>query len=82
MSPRCQVAICTIEKGATLVNHLIEEKRMSEIGLLVVDELHMIDEPGRGFKLELLLTKILSQKTIQIVGMSATIPNLNHLVSW
>lgn len=76
---RCGVAVCTMEKGSTLVNHLIEEKRISEIGLVVVDELHMLDEPGRGFKLELLLTKMLSQKTIQIIGMSGKVSNFSNI---
>ncbi|XP_066455360.1 DNA polymerase theta [Eleutherodactylus coqui] len=64
---------------------------------MVVDELHMLGDSHRGYLLELLLTKIqyVTQKTeakkkdsgntwneVQIVGMSATLPNLSLLASW
>ncbi|XP_064085840.1 uncharacterized protein LOC135200981 isoform X2 [Macrobrachium nipponense] len=88
------VAICTIEKANNLVNRLLEEKRFAELGIIVVDEIHMLGDPHRGYLLELLLTKTMfvcqtahalqeeGNSGIQIVGMSATLPNLDLLALW
>lgn len=65
--------VCTIEKANTIVNRLIENEVRSEHGLLgpeepqstlrdlsgvVVDELHMVGDPERGYLLEEMLSKL------------------------
>ncbi|XP_038044107.1 DNA polymerase theta-like [Patiria miniata] len=101
------VAVCTIEKANSLVNRLLEENKVDQLGIIVVDELHMVGDAHRGYLLELLLTKVryitrkmqdvahtvptgkennvttpAANNSIQIVGMSATLPNLDHLAKW
>lgn len=53
------IFVCTIEKALGLINSLIEEKRISEIGLVVIDELHFIGENKRGAILENIILKLL-----------------------
>lgn len=36
------MAVCTIEKANSLINRLLEEGRLSELGTIVIDELHMV----------------------------------------
>uniref|UniRef100_A0A1A9WCV6 Helicase POLQ-like n=1 Tax=Glossina brevipalpis TaxID=37001 RepID=A0A1A9WCV6_9MUSC len=77
---RKSIYIASIEKGSILFDSLIEVKRANEIGLVVIDELHLVGERGRGATLEILLTKIMYlNANIQVVGMSATIGNLSEL---
>lgn len=53
------IAVCTIEKANSLLNRLLEEnKALSSLGIVVIDEIHMIGDPHRGYLLELCLTKI------------------------
>lgn len=81
------IAILTIEKANSIINKLLEQKRIDTIGLVVIDEIHLISDPGRGYILELLLAKALFyswkfSRCIQIVAMTATLPNANLLTKW
>jgi DNA polymerase theta len=42
-----------------LLCRLLEEGSLHQVGAVVVDELHLLGDPFRGYLLELLLTKIL-----------------------
>ncbi|XP_068988082.1 helicase POLQ-like [Bombus flavifrons] len=78
------IYMCTIEKALGLINSLIEENRFNEIGIIVIDELHLLGESGgRGATLEVLLTKVLYIcSNVHIVGMSATIGNLEEIATF
>lgn len=53
------VYIATTEKAVGLINSLVEQGRVEELGLVVVDELHLIGDEQRGGTLEALLTKLM-----------------------
>lgn len=81
------IAVCTIEKANSILNKLLEQNKMNTIGLIVVDEVHLISDPGRGYILELLLAKAIfcsskKKANIQIITMSATLPNTELLINW
>ncbi|KAL6069130.1 Helicase and polymerase-containing protein TEBICHI [Balamuthia mandrillaris] len=78
------VAVCTIEKANSLINRLMEDNKIDDIGVIVIDEIHMMGDTERGYLLELLVTKLLylNPNHLQIVGMSATIPNIDAFQSW
>lgn len=66
-----------------MVNAAIEEGRIDELRVVVLDELHMIDEENRGYIMELMITKLLVlRQNIQLVGMSATLSVrvFNHIM--
>lgn len=78
------LGVCTIERANLFINKLIATNQLSAVSLVVVDELHTAGDPNRGYLLELMLTKLryFAPKTIQIVGMSATLLNSKTVASW
>ncbi|XP_043502834.1 helicase POLQ-like isoform X2 [Polistes fuscatus] len=68
---------------AIKLGFLVEEYAATK-GLLIVDELHLLGENGgRGATLEGLLTKMMyMNENIHIVGMSATIGNLEEVAQF
>lgn len=59
----------------SLINTAIEECTINDLGIVVLDEIHMLDDQGRGYILELIVSKLLCllPNAVQIVGMSATL---------
>ncbi|MBI1978578.1 MAG: DEAD/DEAH box helicase [Candidatus Aenigmarchaeota archaeon] len=74
--------IClTNEKLDSLLRHNVEW--VKRIGLIVVDEIHMLNDSSRGPTLEILLTKLMKiVPKSQILGLSATISNADELARW
>ncbi len=73
--------ICTAEKLDSLIRHHAPWIRM--VAVVVVDEIHVLNDPGRGPTLEILIT-ILRQllPKVQIIALSATIGNPEELAAW
>ena len=84
-----EVVICTIERANILLNQLLDEHREAQLSMIVIDEVHLLSDPQRGFLLEVMLSKVkylqeakMFPHHVQIVGMSATLPNIQELASW
>jgi len=73
--------IATSEKLDSLIRH--HSPWISDVKVLIIDEIHLMNDHGRGPTLEILIT-ILKRllKNIQIIGLSATIGNPKELAAW
>ncbi len=77
------ILVLTNEKMDALMR--FSQSWISEIGLVIVDEIHLIGDEGRGPTLEMVLTRLKSGiigKIPQIVALSATITNSDELAEW
>ncbi len=79
---RYNVLIATAEK----VDSLLRAKStwlIDALTLMVLDEIHFIDDESRGPTLEILTTRVKQLKPdIQILGLSATIGNALEVAGW
>jgi len=73
--------IATSEKLDSLIRH--HTPWINEVKTIIIDEIHLLNDPGRGPTLEILIT-ILRQllNNSQIIGLSATIGNPKQLADW
>lgn len=56
---------------------------LSHVSLVVVDELQTLGDESRGATIEMLLTLIrMRNPEIQIIGLSAALPNADEIASW
>lgn len=73
--------ITTSEKFDSLLRHHIPW--INNVKTLVVDEVHLLNDPGRGPTLEILITMLREiLKNIQVIALSATIGNPKELAAW
>ena len=73
--------ITTSEKLDSLTRH--HAPWLQHVGTIIIDEIHLLNDYGRGPTLEILITilrKLL--KKAQFIGLSATIGNPKQLASW
>lgn len=73
--------IATSEKLDSLIRH--HSPWLRDIKLLVIDEIHLLNDPGRGPTLEVIITLLrIIKEDLQLIGLSATIGNPEELSSW
>jgi len=75
------IIVTSNEKLDSLIRH--HAPWLSLISTIIIDEIHLLNDPGRGPTLEILIT-ILRQllKNAQIIALSATIGNPEELAEW
>ena len=74
------IVIATSEKLDSMLRH--NPSWIHQIGLVVVDEIHLLTSPNRGPTLEVTLTRLRDILDFQLLGLSATISNSDELANW
>ena len=75
------VIILTNEKMDSILRH--DPNWIYDVGLFIIDEIHLLTERERGPTLEIILTKIkLMPQKPQIIGISATVSNSDEVAEW
>ncbi|MCD6571691.1 MAG: DEAD/DEAH box helicase [Thermoplasmata archaeon] len=75
------IIVCTSEKADSLLRH--GASWLKNVKVLIVDEIHLINDPTRGPTLEIVVARLrLMNKDLQIIGLSATIKNADELAKW
>jgi len=72
--------ILTTEKLDSLLRHKVSW--LSEVKIVVIDEIHLLNDPNRGPTLEIILTLLQTLIKPQLIGLSATIGNPQELADW
>jgi helicase len=78
---RNDIIVATSEKVDSLLRN--NARWISDISLLVVDEIHLIDSQNRGPTLEMVIAKMrFHNPSMQVIGLSATVGNPDMLARW
>ena len=72
--------ILTTEKLDSLLRHKVSW--IQEVKTVIIDEIHLLNDPSRGPTLEIVLTLLKEIINPQIIGLSATIGNPQDLAQW
>ena len=75
------IVVVTTERADSLVRHKTEW--INNVGIVVADEVHLINDIKRGPTLEMVLAKLMQiVENIQIIALSATISNADQIAEW
>ncbi|MBN1175857.1 DEAD/DEAH box helicase [Candidatus Woesearchaeota archaeon] len=75
------IIITTSEKFDSLIRH--HTPWLEKVEVVVIDEIHLLNDLSRGPTLEILITILRDQNPkLQLIGLSATIGNAKELAAW
>lgn len=75
--------VTTTEKFEAICRTSSLREALSEVGCIIVDEIHLLGDFGRGAYLEAILARVRGgDSPIRIVGLSATVANADQLATW
>jgi len=75
------IVFVSTEKLDSLIRHGLSW--LDDVGCVVIDEIHMLDDASRGPTLEILITKLKRLcPRAQLISLSATIGNARELAEW
>lgn len=78
---RYDVLVCTSEKADSMIRH--DPGMLFTLGLIVADEVHLVGDPNRGSRVEMVLSAALHLNSgISVMALSATISNGREVSSW
>ena len=77
----CDIIVATSERADSLLRH--SPDWLPQVGCLVADEVHLLNDSGRGPTLEVTLTRFRELvPDLQIVALSATVSNAAEIADW
>ncbi len=75
------IIIATNEKADSLLRHQVDW--IKKITIIIADEVHLLNESGRGPTLEIALTRLRQVRPdAQFLALSATIKNADEIAKW
>ncbi len=75
------ILILTTERADSLIRH--QASWLSEICIVIADEIHLVNDSSRGPTLEMVMAKIMQMSShTQIIALSATISNSGEIAGW
>ncbi|MEM2216638.1 MAG: DEAD/DEAH box helicase [Nitrososphaerota archaeon] len=78
---KVDIIIATYEKADSLVRH--RSSWLKDVGLIVIDEVHLLSDPERGPRLEVAATSLMKlSPEAQRLGLSATVTNYDEISRW
>ena len=75
------IIVTTNEKADSLLRH--RARWVSDVSLVVADEVHLLNDPDRGPTLEVVLARLMQvNPDVQLLVLSATIKNVEEVAEW